>query len=810
MLALLASSTLLPLIAGVRYIPLGNGPDELFHLDYAIFLLRNPSKEMNIEKSFSLPNQAPIGQGHQPPLYYKLSSWLLGFYLSPQEASSFIDYQTGIQATSSAYQFGGEHSCLYTWNETQSKQRPIKYQNAIYFLKVLNALLQGFSILFVYFLGRLIFSGNTLMPLSLAAWQAGNPTALWKASFITNDNLVSCLGILALLLSFTFLKCKRSIYIQVMLIAAASGTAVLAFLSKYSGISALGILFLAILLKPSVKLKIKIYYLLTVILFFSLLASFYLYSNFIRNGSLFLLPQIVRAYPYLYRPSSFASLLFDYQIYTSALNGLWISFDNFSSFVDTKLQWFSQLCFLILISGAFGATLVAYFSDTKEQLEIRRIIALSIGVICCCLFVVLCFSTKFPLPGGRFMVVTLPAFGIIILFGLQRLLSILLCERKLADYVVFLLMIITCALGQALTFTHQRDRFSHCSVNAAYSVPSGLAIERADLDGDLLDEIIFYHRQAFTLYVAHKSEETYKIMPEWTRVAGLSGDILLSGDITGDAKDDVILYRPYPHFFTALDAKSILNHNQKVYPYPERSGISYFLPIDNRGQPLAGDINGDGITDLIVRHENEPYWDSILSIPQEKTLAQNKRVSRFFIENLPVSFLVKYKEKSLLASYDPKQGQIVTRFYEDLSSKTFNFPVEQEIVAHDIDSDGIDEILSWEKDGSCFSLWQFSHGFMEQQEESNSFLQKQNEFCITLSDDSDYFTKNTLLLPLKTSTEGNTCLAVFDLQTAVFDLLCFSSGNQTNIDISSVKTFNPGFFDNPLTHSQIKRIVRTL
>lgn len=230
LLALLAASFAVPYSIARDHVTIGEGPDEIAHLDHVFFRFTRPSSQIKVEAGLIEPGLAPQGQGHQAPLYYLLHAGLLRLSLPESLVGPFWDYQAGLSYSSLGEYMGGNRACnvRYDLNESNHERRTIR--RAIILLRGANAFFFMLSVLVTYLAARLVFSFHPILALSAAALVAGTPTAVWRSSFVTNDNLVSLIGSLTFLIAVAYVKRGGMV-----LLTAGALAAAVAFLVKYTG-----------------------------------------------------------------------------------------------------------------------------------------------------------------------------------------------------------------------------------------------------------------------------------------------------------------------------------------------------------------------------------------------------------------------------------------------------------------------------------------------------------------------------------------------------------------------------------------------
>ena len=144
-----------------------------------------------------------------------------------------------------------------------------------------------------------------------------------------------------------------------------------------------------------------------------------------------------------------------------------------------------------------------------------------------------------------------------------------------------------------------------------------------DANGDGTDDLIDVTEYG-DAWVAISSETIYQEPVRWGWLGfefsrgtqGANGAIPLSGDANGDGKDDLIQITRYTDAWVAISAETI-------YEQPTRwawLGFKY-APLDG-WYPLCGDVNADGLDDLV---QITPTGDPWVSLSTETTYGEPSR-----------------------------------------------------------------------------------------------------------------------------------------------------------------------------------------
>ena len=581
--------------------PIGEGPDELDHIDYTFFRFTHPDKEIDVQRGLLAPGYGPIGQGHQAPLSYWFGAKFLRLWLSPAEVGSFFDYQAGLVYSSASLGAGGSDLCMVREDPTRADDPHVKkFRFAIKALRSLNAFYLAVSVLCTFLLGRVCFPDRPRIALLAAMLHASLPTAIWRSTYVSNDNAVAIFCSLTLLLSAIYLL-RRSARDWLMLLLM-SVAAVLTFLAKYNGIVALGIVLLAILLRSGDTALRKIARGGCVVGLFVLGVSYDLWTNYRVDGDIFSEQAIIRTVPFLYHPVPFFKLLFDQYFVPLLLERQWLEFQNVGYF-DARFSihslFYGWHIFLILVALGLIVSLGSYRRLSRENLQA---VLFCFGSFVAMIVVMVYAGTKFPMPAGRYIHPVVGAFSLFAVFSLLSLFS-LFAKKYLAVAEKSLLVVFGFNLVAAHMFTaaYFYDSFAQCRTETPLGMIAGADFAAGDLDGDGKDELFLYHRCRTRVFVAKEIDGKFQIVPEWTRQVGLSDQFFVA-DMNGDKHADVILYRPSTGNWFFVSGNWFLKHHKKVSPYSEHAlrirTAKNFVVAGGTGSVF--DVDGDGQKDLVV------------------------------------------------------------------------------------------------------------------------------------------------------------------------------------------------------------------
>jgi 4-amino-4-deoxy-L-arabinose transferase-like glycosyltransferase len=161
--------------------PLFESPDEYLHYEFVRHLLDHGE----------LPVQTPgkLSEFHQPPLYYALTAFMIGGI--PAEPFTPVDNPFwGYDA----YRFGVDNKARFIHSSAEA----FPYQGvflAAHVARGVSIVLGALSVLVCYFILHHVF-WRPVVALGALAFVAFNPQFLFISSSISNDNLITLLGLL--------------------------------------------------------------------------------------------------------------------------------------------------------------------------------------------------------------------------------------------------------------------------------------------------------------------------------------------------------------------------------------------------------------------------------------------------------------------------------------------------------------------------------------------------------------------------------------------------------------------------------------
>ena len=127
-----------------------------------------------------------------------------------------------------------------------------------------------------------------------------------------------------------------------------------------------------------------------------------------------------------------------------------------------------------------------------------------------------------------------------------------------------------------------------------------------DIDGDKLDDLIIWRPTSGEWYILKSSTNYNRTKASIIRLGnGRLEDKPLVGDIDGDGKDDLIIWRPVNGTWYIL--RSSMNYD------PSRALIEKWGSGEMNDIPLVGDVDGDGKDDLVIWRPKNGRWYILLS-----------------------------------------------------------------------------------------------------------------------------------------------------------------------------------------------------
>lgn len=622
-------------ILAQHYVPLGEGPDEMSHIDYTRFLIDHSVSEIDVRAGLATPHKAPLGQGHQPPLAYLFGGQLLRAFYDTSALGQMVDYSAGITYSSAGRLFGGTSLCSYGIDSSRTDPKTVSARAMLVFLRHWNVLLLLVSIVMTYIAGRLLFDRSIALMASLL--QAAIPTAMYRSIFVSNDNFTATLASLAFVLACLLASSSKRKHLP--LIAACTGIVCgLAFLSKYSGIITIVFAPLLLISLQPFDLKKWIWTNLIIVLSFSITVFWDLYLNLTVDGDMFSNSVLREVVPFLYRPSSFWDVVTSSTFIPTVYKRYWINFHILGpGLADGTLPlWLLPSWYVISITSSLG--LIFIFRAREGAMKAASLIAILIGM----LTLIVVFATKYPLPAGRYLHTIVTPFSILLALGLNGLFSS--HRARLAYSITVTALVFLVFSTTFFTFNRLKGEFKRCKdIDLPYTT-GGMAAQLGDIDGDGDRDIFLFHRIRNRLFVAENRNGQYSFQPAWTRLAGLVADEFEVADLNGDGLAEPVFRRVGSSLWYAIDSRSIVEKR----PAKTISFQSKFTPDS---QALVADLNNDNKADLSLYFPNLGRWKVYNSIKLQgrfrrsaspQMLTAPKGGKAFILRNINTSYITIY------------------------------------------------------------------------------------------------------------------------------------------------------------------------
>ena len=674
LLVALLGSYFVPRTLSKNYLALGSGPDEVSHIDYTFFLHQDEG-EVNVTKGYTHFDVAPLGQGHQPPFSYWLGAKFLDIFGSGKE-TRFVDYESGMLYTSDFY----APQCMFS----QKPNFNSEVKEDILFLRNLNTLYFSLSVLLVYLTCFYLFPGNPLIAASASLFYASIPTAIWRSTFVTNDNLISFLGVA--IFSITALSFSREKKPSYLVLAGLTVLCALAFLTKYNGaIFVVGPAALVLFGGGSLFDKFKAG------LFSSLIFLAFVVPDLLENlrvdGDILSYAVITRVAVGLHQPGSLLDVLSNTSLYHSILKRFWLCFHFLIGFDPEFPFWPFKLWWAIL-----GLSLLGWFAFAVRGAK-RALLPCSVSVVqlaagfCAlmALFMVNFFLT-FPLPEGRYAHPILLPVIILILTGLSQLVP-----QKFRDWFLVLITAGVFVVMNTLSFTYLKGRHQQCVEDPKHYVESGVDYFTVDMDADGKEELVLLHRMRNRFFIYREEGDKLSPVPEWTRMWVSLNAQVMSENVLGADDEEILLWRPGISLFQILDRKQFLKHDESLSPYPEVAikPKDIYLDQDYRSKGFVKDLNADGKAEVIL------FLDGVWTV--WKDFKKRFEFKGFKTEQ---PFLVQLGTESFFGGIEKEELRLTST-----SGNYLSFYIgKRHIKAIDVDSDGRDELVSWLDGESCLRV----------------------------------------------------------------------------------------------------------
>lgn len=222
-------------------VPIGEGPDEPGHFDYALFLARE--ERLPVQGAGQAAGEVP-GEGHQPPLAYWLMQPAVG-WLSPAE-------QTLEMGPNPEFWPAGDEANAYL----RSSRDIWPYSGigrAWHWARAVSALLGGATVALTFAVARRCLPQHPTIALGAAALVAFNPQFIFAGALVSNDPLLFALSALLLLLCVTIAGNMAASPRRTLGYAAAAGVVLgLLLITKQSAVALAPLPFVALAVRATV------------------------------------------------------------------------------------------------------------------------------------------------------------------------------------------------------------------------------------------------------------------------------------------------------------------------------------------------------------------------------------------------------------------------------------------------------------------------------------------------------------------------------------------------------------------------------
>ena len=391
------------------FIPVFETPDESGHYGYVKFILTNKS----------LP-QPPYpwdsgGSLYHPPLYYLLLAPVLKTALAP-------DYEQNLTVNKKwkESRFLAANAFIHSKDELSFRWN----KKIIWFhlLRLSSTIFATFTVIAIYFTARIFFRNENFALLSTVL-VAFNPQFIFHSSAITNDSLAALLGTLVILILVFRLRQKFIDFRYDFILGLLLGMSLITKLNLFFLIPTVIIGYIL-----AFKVIIKSYAKRILLLVSGVLIAAGWY--FARNLSLYGEPFGISAQTQMF--SIFANKNTGYHLlndvllfFISSLQTYWRVFGWYNIFLPYMYYW---LIALFCIIGYLGV--MPYFLDKpKRALLIRgqegRILTIFLISVITLWGSMLVTFLKYPVvSNGRFLFPTIGPFAILLVFGINKFLTI--------------------------------------------------------------------------------------------------------------------------------------------------------------------------------------------------------------------------------------------------------------------------------------------------------------------------------------------------------------------------------------------------
>jgi 4-amino-4-deoxy-L-arabinose transferase-like glycosyltransferase len=757
-LALLALATMV--FAGflsVRVIPIGEGPDELSHLSHALYKYKYGSDRIDNRSGLTLPAVSPSGQGHQPPLYYWMGRAIFSLFIERNEIPGSLDFALGLKVAADNHLLGGDTRCTYSQDTEPASYVPYFWElrYAVYSYRILSAMLAVGTMLLCYIVVRSITPRSPLVALAAAAFMMGIPTATWRASIVNNDNAVVFFSSLTCFIGFLFIRAsseQRMHWYTVALAASASAS----FLSKYTGVAAIGMGAIAIILRHStIRQKLSHFSLFAGLTFAMVAAD--LWENLKFDGDILSAEVVKEVVPALFKPSSYVAVATNFEGLREMWRRYWLTFHNPGTLDPAfNLNLFSlwEAASVISVLAILFARLLPQSKESLPNREFLYLLGSTIGVV----VVWIHFATSYPIACGRYVHPNILPYSALTTYSIYSGLRWL--GERAAKFTCIALAICFVFLGWGVTYTTLTRQFTKC----IHSSPNDLALDVEVVPANLIEgaatALIFaskYENQMFVLEQSSRGQ--YRWNSGMTRKVTLMHNQVHVGDLNGDGFSELILWFARSGLVSYLDGRTIRPLDDQKYPKASSSDFARYRPFEKmRGWEMqVTDTNFDGLADIVWHSRQQKKLVVFRTKPARKFLEAKGEISTYpLTEDLGHFVLLKIAGRQFIGMADAGNAySLLSLDGQFAEAATLNIAPQEEVYIVDTDFDGSDELFVAGTGDSCAK--KYILGFNAERKEVTHQLA--GELCVGSLDLS--FTPRVRVFAIKRA-DGRAATAVLD------------------------------------------------